>query len=96
MKKRNYLAIRIRKQLEAAAEKAGKGVPLIVNRAFYFQMRSNILKDLEQETRVEYLRAGLFCLWNGRMIFLKNEGDPAPYPEGTGIIKDMENRRKGR
>lgn len=98
MRRKNYLAIRMRKQLELASEKAGPGVPLKVSVAYYAQMRSNIKADLTFESRVEYLREGWLCNWKGRKVFVTPDAvdEPLPYPQGTGIIKEMDDKRRGR
>ena len=94
---KNYLAIRLRKTLTALAEKAGTDVPLKVSAQMWCQIRMNLMKETTQETRVEYLREGLFGVWNGRMIFIfQQTGEPEPYPEGAKIIEEMDNKRRGR
>lgn len=95
---KNFVAVRLRKQLERAATKGGTGVPLMVTDAYYAQMRSNIKTDLTFESRVEYLREGFVCNWKGRMIFVNSNAsnEPTPYPQGADIIREMDDKRRGR
>ena len=95
---KNFIAIRIRKQLKAVEDEGGKGVPILVNYEYYAQMQQNIGRELEKISKVEYLNAGYFCDWKGHKIFLmKNAGlDPIPFPKGAEIIKEIDNKRRGR
>jgi len=57
--RKNFVAVRIRKQLERASEQAGFGVPISVSLAYWSHMRSNIGKDVRPEKRTEYQKDGI-------------------------------------
>ena len=92
---KDFVAVRMRKELELAAA-AGPDVPFKIGTFYWCNMRKHLWKEVEQETRVEYLREGAFGKWKGHWLFCFNPyGDPKPYPKGKEIIDEMEKRRRG-
>ena len=97
MSRKNYTAIRIRKQLERAARQAGLGVPLQVSADFWAHMRSNIRKETSTEKRVEYQKVGVAGRWGGRVVFIVSgcPNEPLPYPHGDEALKAVETEQRG-
>jgi len=97
VRKKNYAAVRIRKQLERAAEQAGFGVPLRVSMTYWAHMRSNIRKETRQETRVEHQKDGIVGKWNGHVIFALagNPDEPLPHPKGLEILETIAAEKRG-
>jgi hypothetical protein len=95
--RKNFVAVRIRKQLERASEQAGFGVPISVSLAYWSHMRSNIGKDVRPEKRTEYQKDGIVGRWNGHSIFAlaDNPDEPLPYPQGVEILQTIIAEKRG-
>ena len=97
MSRKNFVAVRIRRQLEQAADNAGLEIHLKVSVDYWAHMQANIRKEVRRETRVEYQRAGLAGRWGGRPIFMVdgNPNEPLPYPGGLDVLESIAAKKRG-
>lgn len=95
--KKNFTAIRIRRQLEQSVGEAGFNIPLKISAEFWASMRLNIRKEIRQETRVEFLEKGIVGRWGGRPLFViaGAANEPKPYPKGAEILQSIAAAKKG-
>jgi hypothetical protein len=95
-RKKDFVAVRMRKKLALAAEGQPDDMPILVGQIFWSQMRQRMKREIEKATKVEYTRRNIFGQWKGRWIFVrKKEEDPTHYPEGRGIIEEIRLRQVG-
>lgn len=96
--KKNFTAIRIRRQLEqSAADGEAFNTPLKISAEFWASMRLNIRKEIRQETRVEFLEKGIVGRWSGHPLFsiAGASNEPRPYPKGADILRTIVAAKKG-